>query len=142
MQKKKKTKRKSLSSIKARAWKAFSEFIRLRDSDENGNCICITCGNSHHWKQMQAGHLISGRSNSVLFNEEIVNAQCMQCNVFKGGQYIEYWLEMEKRIGRERCEQLLALKNQTVKYSYQDYVDIFKKYTDAVSTLKKEKING
>jgi hypothetical protein len=29
---------------------SFSEFIRLRDSDKNGVCKCITCGDFKHWQ--------------------------------------------------------------------------------------------
>ena len=68
--------KKSLSKIKKKVWQEFSKYIRLRDSDSNGNCSCITCGVVKPYKEMQAGHLLDGRTNSILFDEEIVYSQC------------------------------------------------------------------
>jgi len=36
----------------------FSKYIRLRDSDKNGYCKCVTCPKTGFWTKdgMQAGH--------------------------------------------------------------------------------------
>lgn len=79
---------------KKKAWDAFSRMIRLRDcfattgSDIVGKCI--TCGKNWGFKQLQAGHAIAGRGNGVLFDDELVNAQCRPCNEFKNGRLKRY----------------------------------------------------
>ena len=46
----------SNKNIKSLADKLFSEIIRRTGSDENGYNQCYTCRQTHHWKDLQAGH--------------------------------------------------------------------------------------
>jgi hypothetical protein len=42
--------------------RVFSEYVRLRDADDNGWVRCITCGNAYPWKgtsNLHNGHYIS-----------------------------------------------------------------------------------
>ncbi|MBW3545546.1 MAG: recombination protein NinG, partial [Bacteroidetes bacterium] len=52
----------------------FSEFIRLRDSDHQGVCKCITCGDLKHWREMDAGHFVTRENMGTRWEEENVNA--------------------------------------------------------------------
>lgn len=74
-------KKKTKTYYKDKAWKAFSTYIRTRDSIKTTGgvdfCRCITCKKIYEYKQTQAGHFVPGRSNSVLFKEDIVNGQCL-----------------------------------------------------------------
>lgn len=93
---------------KAKAWKAFSKFIRLRDcilttgTKEEG--VCYTCGKTFPIGKLQAGHLVHGRTNGVLFDEYIVKAQCYQCNIPRGGEQAKFFIhaveEHSKRHGQ------------------------------------------
>lgn len=83
-------KKPTVQTYKKKAWPFFSKYIRLRDADENGMCKCVTCGVEKHFKDMQAGHGVGGRHNYLLFDEEIVFAQCPACNIFGGGQYEKF----------------------------------------------------
>ena len=65
-----------MPKAKSKAWKAFSLYIRTRDSI-NGMCQCVTCGKVAPIKDMHAGHFLGGRSGSILFDEEMVFAQCL-----------------------------------------------------------------
>jgi hypothetical protein len=109
---------------KTRAWKAFSRYIRQRDEAKG----CVTCHKMYPWKELEAGHAIQGRGNSILFDEELVNGQCVRCNRFMGGMYPQYSLVMIKRHGVEWWEQKLILKTQPKTYSIQDYLDLEQKY--------------
>jgi hypothetical protein len=126
-----------LKKAKERAWKSFSTYIRVRDCIKTtGNvfyCICITCKHtvpfySSSGNFIQSGHAISSRCNSILFDEELVNGQCQQCNVFKSGNYHIYEEEMIKLNGQEWWDEKMKLKHQTRKYSIQDFIDIETKY--------------
>lgn len=129
-------KKPSRKTLKNKAWKIFSEYIRRSYADEDGCCKCVTCGKVDHWKNMQAGHSVGGRTNAVLFHEEIVHPQCAGCNIFKNGAYAEYTLYMIDRYGREKFEQLLALKNTTTKITEADLMRIITLYSNRLEALK------
>ena len=78
------------SSAKQTAWKNFSDYIRLRDclktTGSADYCKCVTCGEIVPYAQIQSGHAISGRTNGILFDEDIVRGQCVRCNCGGGGE--------------------------------------------------------
>lgn len=106
----------SLKTLKTKAWKLFSEYIRRKYADDSGYVACVTCGSVAHWKQMQAGHFIPGRCNSILFEENGVHPQCRRCN-YNEGNGPEYYIFMEKTYGKDEIDRLRALRHQTVKLS-------------------------
>jgi len=86
-------KKKPLNYYKKKCWNQFSKYIRLRDclkttgSPDYGKCI--TCGRLVGITRADAGHFISRRFSSTLFDERNVHLQCKQCNGF-GGNLLEY----------------------------------------------------
>lgn len=129
-----------LSTEKKKAWKVFSEYIRLRHGSmfSSGDvfCICYTCGAQKHWKEMQAGHGIGGRNNAVLFLEEVVKPQCVGCNVFGRGKYPIFTSRLIKELGMEEYDRILTLSQQTVKYTAMDYKAIAERYKQMLEHLK------
>lgn len=109
-------KAKPLKKLKQTCWEWFSKYIRLKYSD-NGWCTCITCNEVMYWKEAQAGHGIPGRTNSILFLEEIVRPQCARCNVFKGGVLEVYVPYLIDTYGRDGYEELLRMKGQSRKFT-------------------------
>jgi len=72
------------TKAKARAWKVFSRYIRVRDAlrtvGNNLQCKCISCDTIKNVSGrgcIQAGHFIAGRYGAVLFHEELVHGQCL-----------------------------------------------------------------
>ena len=120
----------SKKKLKEKAWDLFSVFIRTKYADQDGLVECVTCGKSSHWKQLQAGHFVDGRNNSVLFNERLVHPQCKRCNVFLKGNKVKYVLFMKKTYGYtdQEIEYLDNLKFQTKDLSVQDLLDIVELY--------------
>lgn len=84
----------SLKKVKAKAWTAFSLYIRTRDCLKATGTpnlgICVTCGKQCDIKQLQAGHFIGGRTNSVLFVEDNCFAQCLteESNLTANGESV------------------------------------------------------
>lgn len=126
----------SLRNLKARCWKYFSEYIRRKEADEGGTNYCFTCGAPKFWKELHAGHFIGGRTNAVLFEEEIVKPQCLMCNVFLSGNYGVYTLKMLDLHGREKVEEFMALKHQTKKYTRADLEDLIDSYKKKIQELE------
>lgn len=118
----------SVGKLKKRAWVEFSIYIRTRDANEEGMVQCCTCDSVKHWKQMQAGHFISGRLNSNLFDERGCHAQCSKCNVIRGGNGPKYYQFMREAYGEDVINELLRQNDQTHKWLPGELESIWQKY--------------
>jgi hypothetical protein len=127
----------TLTSLKKKAWRLFSEWIRRKDSDEGGTEHCYTCLKLAHWKELHAGHAIPGRHNAVLFDEDIVKPQCPICNVWKGGQYHIFATKLIRAHGMDWWEQKLIDSRRVVKYTAADLEDLILELKQ-----KLEQLNG
>jgi len=123
---------KKSTNLKDKLDKVFSLYIRLRDSDENGFCTCYTCGKVAHYKEMQNGHFWSRTHLSTRFNEDNCKIQCVGCNIFKKGNYIEYTKRLLKELGEEKFNELEQLKNSTVKISKAEYEQMIEHYNQKI----------
>ena len=136
-----KSKKTDRQKAKAAAWKAFSEFIRLRDSDEFGRLQCVTCQRSGPWRSMDAGHFITRAKESTLFDERNVHGQCKGCNRFQGGKFLEHERAIE-RIHGAGTAQILKDKALTLcKRTASDYQFIADTYRLRVERIKEESPN-
>ena len=126
---------------KKTAWDYFSLYIRLRDADEDKYCHCITCGARRHWKDfIDAGHFVPKSTGEYFyFNEDNVHAQCRDCNGFKGGKRDIYKVELIKKIGKAKVEELERLEKERpiLKRTLEDYEKLKKKYLKKFKELEK-----
>jgi hypothetical protein len=83
----------------AKLWKAFSNFIRLRDADSEGYCKCFTCGAIRWWTDGDCGHGIGRQHKGTKYNERNNHWQCKRCNGFEGGKRELYKQEVDRRYG-------------------------------------------
>lgn len=113
--------------------KVFSEYIRRRDSDENGYGKCISCGKVVHWKDADAGHFVNRKHNSLRWNEANVNLQCRACNRFDEGNLPGYALGIQKKHGKDIIEKLMVAKRQTLKISQFQIDEMVKYYTKIIN---------
>ena len=125
----------TLRSLKNKCWRVFSEYVRRKDADAGGTAYCFTCGAPKFWKELHAGHFVGGRTNSVLFNEDIVKPQCLTCNVFKNGNYGPYTLKMIDQYGRAKVEEFLSLRHQVKKYTLADLEELIQAYKLKLAAL-------
>lgn len=134
-----------LKKAKEKCWEAFSAYIRTRDCIRFRNSLdegmCVTCKREYPYKRLQAGHFIPGRSNSVLFDERIVYSQCFGCNQNPpyglGGNYVEYFVFMEKEWGREKIDEFRALKHKIVKFTPYELLAMADDFLTRTEELKK-----
>jgi len=126
---------------KRTAWNNFSKYIRLRDAIKTTGDIyfvrCITCRKIKPLDgKIHAGHAISGRGNAILFDEDLVNAQCYDCNCEHNGQYLMYERIMIEKYSQEKWDYWQLIKNSNVFYTDDDYKQISKKYLKKIKELK------
>lgn len=104
--------------------KVFNTYIRLRDKDKP----CISCGCSLVGKY-DAGHYFTvGAYPNIRFNEDNVHGQCVACNQHRHGNTTEYSLSLPMRIGIERYERLLEIRNIPLKLTIEEIKDKIKYY--------------
>ena len=93
------------------------KYIRERDKYKS----CISCGEPWNDKH-QAGHFYKAELFSTLkFNEDNIHGQCQGCNLYKEGNESQYRVNLPKRIGIEKYNELTRLasleKKTTFKWS-------------------------
>lgn len=131
----------TLGWFKAKATAVFSQYIRRRAADKDGNVECITCGKVYHWKKMHAGHYVDGRNNTVLFDEGLTHPQCFKCNMKRpgclSGNKIKYTIFMMNtyNLSKWEIDALDDLKFETKDMTISDYQEIIAKYSDALVGL-------
>ena len=124
-------------------WRWFSKFIRLRDSNKNGICACITCGRKHIWNggDMQAGHYIpAGRGNAVKYNEKNVNGQCVYCNFYLSANLSKYIIAIDKKWGKGTANRLEKESTKTKTFTEQELIGMINEYKVKVKQLLLTKV--
>ena len=108
----------------------FSQFVRLSNADNKGNCTCVTCGKVGHWKTggIQAGHFMSRKHYSTRWNEDNVKPQCVGCNVFKSGEQYKYSLYL----GKQLSEELMIKSKEIVKFTSIELEEIINHYSNEI----------
>ncbi len=119
--------------------KVFSEFVRLRDSNDEGIGLCISCGKPVHWKKANNGHFVNRGHMSLRFSETNCNLQCINCNLWDEGNNEGYRRGLIKKYGPEIIDKLYLAKSQVNKFSKFELEAMVKHYKAEVKKLKEEK---
>lgn len=107
----------SLSDLKKAVQKEVNKYCRMRDINDG----CISCDGPAD----QGGHYIAQGSSSFLrFNLDNINGQCVNCNHWKSGNYIEYRIRLVNKIGLERVEWLEAHRHDKKKWTREELYEI------------------
>jgi len=119
--------------------KWFSIFIRLRDSDENGICKCITCNNRSNWRQMDCGHYVKRQHSGTRYHEKNCHAQCRECNWLKQGNDSVYKEVIIEKYGQQIHDLLKSAEHKTIKQSAMDIKILTQIYKQKAKELAKKK---
>lgn len=136
------------SKLKAKAWNVFARYIILRDcistTGKRDIGICYTCGKEFSSKDLQAGHLKTGRTYDILFDEDNVRAQCKRCNVMRNGEQGIFALKKVQELvdsgmpyhdAIDSVYSYLSRPTGKTNLTNEDLCNIIRKYTDKISTL-------
>lgn len=132
------TRRASRSTLMDKADRAFSLFIRTRDSQEyEGKFFrCISCGRVLSIDQADCGHYVNRQHMSLRFSEMNCHAQCRKCNRFMEGNIQDYRKELIKKLGEVKVLLLEATKNVDNKISNFELELLAKHYKKEVKKFK------
>lgn len=117
----------------------FSKYIRLINSDHNGNVVCFTCGKILFWKKIQNGHYVPRNTLATRFSENNCRPQCVGCNLFGNGKFIDFRIGLVKEIGARKVSSMEKEKYKVYKVDTNWYKDKIEHYTKEVKRLLKEK---
>jgi len=101
--------------------------------------ICCTCRKqypSFGRGCVHAGHFLSGRRNSILFDEKCVHAQCAFCNIQLKGNYQEYEKFMLLKYGVQVVNDLKAKQFSKKRYTIQELKDLIQQYEALIITMR------
>jgi len=127
----KKAKKPTRSKLVKKLDTVFSQYIRLSNADNNGNCTCITCDKTFFWKEIQSGHFMSRKHYSIRWDERNVKPQCVACNVYRYGEQYKF----SKKLGEDLSDELYLLSKNIIKYSTQDILDMIDYYSKKLKTF-------
>lgn len=132
-----------LKLAKKKAWDSFSKYIRARDAIKTtgslDNCVCVSCGRTYPAFGVgciQAGHLIPGRTNTLLIDEKLVNGQCYHCNIGLKGNYVPYRRKMVQWYGEEFVIEAEDKRNDSNPMKAYQWKEIEDKYKELYKQLK------
>ena len=116
----------------------FSQYIRLRDTDEYGYGRCITCSNGFHYDEFECGHFRSRRNLTTRWLEENANAQCFECN--RKDDLAAYMIAMLNLHGMDVASDIIEKSKVDYKFTKDDYENMYKHYRAKVKELLKDKM--
>ncbi len=133
-------KKKTLPKLKADLQKVFNKYIRLRDLDGN-KFTCIACNQVKPKDQMNAGHFYAVKGyDSLRFNEDNVNGECISCNCFNESHLIGYTINLQGKIGTNRINYLHEMAKDYKKNGYKwcriDLEEMIQEYKARVKELE------
>lgn len=132
-----KRKKKTIAKLVDEASVLLQKIVRLKAADDNGYCVCFTCGVVKHWKDMDGGHFISRTWLATKLLEENLAVQCKKCNGYLRGNMIQFTLNIIELRGRKFVDELEILKHQSRKYYRDEIMDIISEYKVRLRELEK-----
>jgi len=122
---------------RSKALKTLQKLVRLKASDDNGYCACITCGKLDKWHSMDGGHFISKSHSSYwALREECVHPQCKACNgwgMTYGTSQIAYTRWMIDYYGEDFVDEMIETKRHPIKFYKKDYLDMIKDWNEQIT---------
>lgn len=96
-----------------------------------GSVICVTCGKHGFWtgQEMDAGHFLAGRSNSILFEPLNIHPQCKYCNR-TGGNPQAYRQFMLQAYSAEIVEALEKMRRESISFTREELVAMRREYRE------------
>lgn len=112
----------------------FSKYIRERDR-QGDFFVCCSCGQTKPFEQADAGHFINRKWMGTRWREDNVHAQCRACNRFDEGNAVGYARFMDKTYGSSHVDMLMALKQQSQKFTDFDLDILIEEYKKKYKSL-------
>jgi hypothetical protein len=134
----------SIAKLRESVAELLQKLVRMKAADMNGYCQCVTCGNSHHWKDLQGGHYLERGRHATLLVEENVWPQCRYCNAFlmkTTSGVLRYRAFMVETYGEPFVQDLEIQSKQVAKFS-RGYLEDMKEDLKKQIAIQEERLAG
>ena len=133
-------KKKSKTSIAKRACQQIQQYARLKETDENGYGVCVSCLATKHYHDCDGGHFQpKGRDyNAACIDPRNVHLQCKRCNGFMAGNPAGYSDWMHTVYGYEIFDELFRLSKNPGER--EKMIEAYEKYRALNKELAKTKM--
>jgi len=133
-----KRKPKSLHKLSEEAATLLQKKIKLKASDDQGYCECVTCQKRAHWSEMDGGHYVGRKWKGTKLLEENIHPQCKRCNGFLNGNVDEYALFMLDFYGEEFLVELRRLKHEETRWDRDGLLTMIQELKTDVQELESQ----
>lgn len=120
----------------------FSQYVRLKSSDDNGYCVCYGCSKVYYWTNMECCHYIPRGHMNTRFLEENCVCGCHGCNKNEGGKLSSYSIHFGNLIEKDRTGRVEYLEEQgrmDYNYSISEVKELVSYYSKEVNVMRKIK---
>lgn len=120
---------KSLAKLKKDLDIVFSQYIRNKYAI-NGKVGCYTCPVVKPIKEMQNGHFISRQYLATRWDEDNCRPQCVGCNVYGNGKFLDFEERLIREIGKRQVELKKRKRHEVWKLDrawYEERIDYYRK---------------
>jgi len=106
--------------------RVFQQLVKLRHADKNGWCQCVTCEAVLQFndRRLNAGHFVSRKHRTVVFDDKNCHPQCVKCNQHLNGNMDVYKTKMIKIYGKRQVDKLLAAKQDSRKWTVEELAEL------------------
>ena len=116
----------------------FSQYIRLRDTNDSGFGKCFTCGETFFYANLECGHFRHCRHTGTRWHEDNAHAQCFTCN--RGDDMAEYIVAMLNKYTYEEVNDLVRLSMMSDKFTKEEKEHMYKTYKTKAQKLLEDKM--
>jgi len=117
----------------------FSQYIRLKYADKNGNVKCYTCESVKPIKEMDNGHFCGRWKKNVRWDERNCRPQCPRCNRFLEQRDV-FAGNLLKELGRKEFEKLIQDGNKIKHWKIWEVNELSQIFAIKVKELKNVKL--
>lgn len=120
----------SVSKLKRELDRVFSLYIRAKYGK-----TCYTCGGQG---TLQCGHFISRSYLATRWDESNARPQCVGCNIWGHGKFLDFEEHLVKELGANRVQELKDARKQLIKPTRKFYTEQILLYQEKVKELQQE----
>lgn len=113
----------------------FSQYIRRRAADRQGNIVCVCCGRSLPWQEAQNMHYVGRAHMNTRWDEKNCYPGCVRCNVMLNGNYPAYTKYLLNTYGAEWLQKLIKDGEQIKQWTTDELKTEIEKYQKLIKTL-------
>lgn len=118
-------KKKTVAQLKKKLWTIVSKRIKERDKN-----VCFTSGKYVEGANAHCGHMFPSGSCGAVLRYHPLNLHCQSYyeNINQGGNGAVYALNFIEKYGQDKMNQMLQLKNKSIKadnYFYETLIDLY-----------------